>query len=110
MQIKKKSQELDKKTIFRMTESDSTVKMSDADGQVLEIAAWILYDDVNGKGEQVEVLSILTTEGEIYATISDTFKKKFSKMVDVFGSELDKIKIVSGTSKKGLGYISCDVV
>ena len=81
--------------------------MSDADGQVLELDAWALYEDVNSKGEAQEVLSLLTKDGDVFATISETFKREFEKMADHFKERLVKIKVISGTAKNGRTYITC---
>lgn len=94
--------------IYKLTMDSKGGKMSDAAGQILDIAAWALYEDADTKtGEMREVLSILTVQGDVVSTISATFKKDFLKMVDVFGEELKKIEVITGVSKNNRTYVTC---
>ena len=107
MNILKTSRELTDEEVYLLCMQSSVNKMSDADGQVLELDAWALYEDVNSKGEAQEVLSLLTKDGDVFATISETFKREFEKMADHFKERLVKIKVISGTAKNGRTYITC---
>lgn len=100
---------LTNKQRYLLTMSNRAQKMSDCEEQIVEIAAWALYEDQDSKtGEMKEILSILTADGDVLATISPTFKKDFLNMVDAFGDELQKIRIVAGNSKNGRKYITCE--
>lgn len=111
MKIIEASKNLTPKEIYNLTMSPTTQKMKSLIGQRVEITAWALYEDVNKKtGELQEVLSIITPEGEIFATNSPTFKEDFSDMFQLFrdmGEEVHAITVTSGTSKSGREFITC---
>lgn len=107
MNILKTSRELNDEEVYLLCMQANVNKMSDAEGQVLELEAWALYEDENARGETNEVLAILTKDGDVFGTISATFIKEFNKMADHFKDRLLKIKVVSGTTKNGRQYISC---
>ena len=111
MEIIKTSRDLTIREKYAMTKGANVRKMSDCAGVVLEIEAWALYKDWNEKDQKDnEILSILTKDKEIFATISETFKREFFDMWDMFvssGETLDEIAIVSGTSKAGRPFITC---
>lgn len=105
---KASTENLTNEQIYLLTMNNRAQKMSDADGQVLTIAAWALYQDEDYMTNDVkEILSILTEEGEVFATVSSTFKRDFLKMADVFGEELKKIQVITGRSKNGRTYVTC---
>lgn len=106
--LKHYPEELRNKEIYKLTMDTKAQKMSDAAGMVLTIQAWAIYEDADTKtGEMREVLSILTPDGDVYSTISPTFKKDFLKMAEVFGEELKKIEVVTGVSKNNRTYVTC---
>ena len=111
MEIIKNSNGLDRKKAYQLMHAMSTRKMLDAVGSILEIDAWVLYADVDTKtGEAKEVLTI-ESEGEIFGTISKTFLRDFSDIVDAFGDEPElSIKVVDGMSKAGRQFITCEIV
>ena len=102
-------EELSKKQSYDLTMNPKTQKMLDAVGTVLDIAAWCHYKDNNGKdGAEQDIMSILTPEGEIYATNSETFRKDFFRMVDLFGPDgVDCVEVITGTSKAGRPFVDC---
>lgn len=106
--IKTYPEQLSNKQKYALTMSPKTQKMKDAKGTVLEIAAWAVYTDTDKEGEERQVLSILTPEGETYATNSATFADDFGKMLEVFGpQDLTAIEVISGMSKNGREFITC---
>lgn len=111
MKIFETSKNMTPKEIYNLTMSPATQKMKSVIGQRIEISAWVLYEDVNKKtGEAHEVLSIITPEGETFATNSPTFKADFSDMLQLFhdmGEEVHAITVTSGTSKAGREFITC---
>ena len=80
--------------------------MKDCAGQVLKVDAYCLYEDVNGKGDQVTLLSIMS-DGEVFTTSSETFIDAFNGMIDVFGEEIPDIQVLEATSKNNRSYITC---
>jgi len=110
MKIIQKSKELTPQEIYFLTMSPSVQKMSDQDTQIIEVSAFALYEDENGKGETQEILAIMTPDKEVFATNSATFKNDFKKMYELFdslGVQVQSIKVVSGTSKNDRTFYTC---
>lgn len=105
--LKKMPQNLeeDKVTLYRLTK-DICNKMKDCAGQRLSVEAYCLYEDVNTKGDQVTLLSIMS-EGVVYTTSSQTFIDAFNDMIEVFEDDIPDIEVVEGTSKNNRSYITC---
>ena len=109
MEILKKSKELTTEEMYYLTMSPDTQKMSDNIGQVVDIEAWIIYQDINKDGEMQKILSILTPEGETLATNSSTFMGDFERLMDLFSQNNETVKrveIISGTSKAGRQFVT----
>lgn len=81
-------------------------RLSTCEGQVLDVAAWCLYEDEDRKnGEIRRLLSIETPEGEVYTSNSSTVISEFLKLVDMFGADgVEAVEIISGMSKNGRKY------
>lgn len=108
MEILAANKELTKKEIYFLTKAQDTIKMTEAVDQVIEMTAWAIYKDHNSDGEEVELFSMRTMEGETYATNSPTFIAAFRDILDVFTpEEIVKLKVMSGTSKNNRTYITC---
>lgn len=68
------------------------------------------YANYNDSDKDVEVLSIVDGDGIVYSTVSETFKRNFWDIVDIFGDEDFTIKKISGTTKSGRQFVNCDLV
>lgn len=111
MEVTKKFPEnMDARTQYKLIKSPETKKMSDAVDSVLEVKAWMSYSDVDSKtGEVREILAIETVDGELFGTISATFRREFADIVNFFGDDVGAIKVVGGKSKAGRDFITCTV-
>ena len=110
MKIIQTSKELTAQEIYFLTMSPTVQKMSDAENQIIEVAAWVVYEDLNSKDEMQSILSIKTPENEIFATNSATFREDFVKMNELFnsmGETVSAIKVTSGKSKADRKFITC---
>ena len=108
--IKKFPEDMDGRTAYKLMKSPEVKKMSEAEGSILEIESWIHYNSPDREtGEVKEVIAIATPDGELFATISNTFREEFLDMVNYFGSDLGSIKVIGGTSKAGRKYITCSI-
>lgn len=110
MKITRTSKELTVKEKYMLTKAPTVQRMKNCVGQRIEIDAYAFYTDVNKDGEETEILSVLTPEGEVFATNSPTFKKDFLDMVDMFadsGEEIKAVRVVGGKSKAGRDFITC---
>ena len=102
--------ELDQRTIYKLMKSPDVKKMSDAEGSLLEVAAWIAYTDTDSRtGEVREILALMTTDGEMFGTVSGVFQREFKDMTKFFGDDVGTIKVISGQSKAGRNFITCSV-
>lgn len=110
MTIKEQFGEISKKDLYKMTKAETT-SVRDAVGVELKVSKYVIYDDVNSRGESVNVLSIMADDRSVYSTISETFKQRFMDIVETFGDELPEtpILITEGTSRNGRQYASCTI-
>ena len=108
--IRKFPEDMDGRTAYKLMKSPEVKKMSEAEGSILEITAWIQYNSPDKEtGEIKEVIAVETVDGELFATISNTFREEFLDMVEWFGADLGSIKVIAGTSKAGRKYITCSI-
>ena len=106
--IKTFPEELSNKKLYDLTLSPKIQKMSENAGAVLEVAAYCFYEDEDNDGRSRALLSVLTPEGESFATNSPTFMDDFSRTIDMFGPDgVTAIEIVPGISKAGRKFITC---
>ena len=108
MKVTEKSREFSKVEEYLLTISKNAHSLKDVpDNTAIPVNGYLVYEDVNSRGEEVEILSIITTDNEVYSTQSATFKKSFKDMFSMLdGIEFSLIK-VSGTTKAGRPYIDC---
>ena len=113
MEILKSTQGLKAADIYSMTKGSGIMKMQDAKGEVLNVAKYVLYKDLNTEGKEQDVLAVETAQGVRYATNSKTFIRNFFDILDTFsgmGEEFGMAFLVgSGTSKNGREYLCCDI-
>lgn len=89
--------------------SQQTTQIKDLeDGTEINIDYWALFTD-DSKETESEVLTIVDKNGVVYATISDTFKKNFFRMVEIFDDEEFAIVKISGETKNGRDFVNCDL-
>lgn len=108
MKIIEKSREFTKVEEYLLTLNRAMISVKDIeDDTTIEVSAYCLYEDVNSKDEEVEILTILTPNNEVYCTQSATFKRSFKDMFDMMDGKSFSIKKVSGTTKAGRPYVDC---
>ena len=108
MEIIVTNKELTKQEMYFLTKAQDVMKMKDAVDSIVELSAWVIYTDVNADGEEVELFSMRTVDGETYATNSATFIRAFRDILDIFApEEITKLKIMSGTSKNNRQFVTC---
>lgn len=110
MKIINASKELSAAERYHLTMSPAIQKMKDVKGANVSISAWCIYEDNDKDGKTQTILSILTKDGEIFATNSPTFISDFFKMWGLFsecGETVNSINVISGFSKANREYITC---
>lgn len=108
--IRKSSEELTVKQIYDLTKSPEIQRVSDNEGALVQVDAWVLYTDTDKDGNTQEILSILDNEVGVVATNSATFIGDFIEIVEMCKDgdvEVQHIKISSGTSKAGRKFYTC---
>lgn len=119
MTITDKSRDFSKIETYKMTKANDTISVKDLpDGAKLHVDGYITYDDINGKGEEVHMLSVMGTmdgveKPVVWTCQSATFKTSFFDIWAIFNGEdgLEPFTIVkgSGQSKAGRDFVECGV-
>lgn len=109
--IIEKSENLDARQTFKMTASDNLTKISDCNGRQFDIDAYVIYTDINSRsGEEQEILTFATSDGDIICTNSATVLRKFRTMLECFPLPIKDVIVKSGTSKGGRTYYDLDLI
>ena len=114
MEIIKKTENINAGELYAMTKGPEVRKMQDAKGEVLDVMAFVLYNDDKDDGsDPVTVLSIKTTEGALYATNSKTFIRNFVDILAMYEecgeAQPNLFKVGSARSNAGREYLTCTV-
>ena len=112
VKITNKSQEFSNLEVYNMTKSHKLNTLKNLEnGAKLEVAGFMEWEDINEEtGETTELMSLLTTDGETYVTQSDTFKRDFFDIVEIFEHKFPiMIEHGIGESKAGREYHYCAV-
>lgn len=112
MTIERKSSDtLTKIELYKMTQDPQTISLKNTEDIIIDLAQWVLYTDINSAGNDIEILSMMDTEGKVYATNSSTFIASFTKALDFFeGESFSKIQVIHGQSKSGRNYVDCSII
>ena len=105
MTVIKTNRDLTPTELYKLTRDAKGCKMSHALGS-LTVDAYAIYNEQNNLGEMQEVLAILTKEGDVFRTISETFKREFNAIAEIFGDDLPAIQVVNGKTKAGRDFIT----
>lgn len=106
------SRELTKVEQYKMTLGREITVLKDVpDGTMIDVDAFCEYIDVKEDGSEVELLSILDKDGQVYSCQSATFRRSFSDICDIMIDENSladfSIKKLSGVTKAGRPFIDC---
>ena len=99
--------ETDRVLKYKLTRSPETMKMSTLAGQRIDVKHYCIYDDdkIDKNGNEVKntILTLMTVEGEIFGTNSESVRKEFLNILEIFEDDLTDgyipIRIIQGTSK-----------
>lgn len=107
---------LDKKQVYQATHSTCTTLQTLPDGTVLHVDSFLVYKDVNNRGEEVEVTVVFDkSANEHYATISQNVRNCITSYVEFMGAELDENKgfdltFVRAKTKAGRDFLNASIV
>lgn len=111
MQVLEQNKELTKEELYFLTKAQDVQKMAEAVDSILDLTAWCIYLDHNSDGEEVELFSMRTTDGETFATNSSTFIRAFREILDIFSpEEVKRLKVMNGVSKNNRTFVTCTYV
>ena len=105
------NKELTKEEKYFLTKAQDVQKMTEAVDQTLDLVAWAIYTDVDKDGKEVELFSMLTEDGDKFATNSSTFIGAFREILDIFEpEEVKRLKVLNGVSKNNRTFVTCAYV
>ena len=103
----------DKREIYRLTKSKSEMVQTAPDGMSVPVAKWGLYNDPkeqkDGTVKDNVVLSFIDKAGVKYSTVSATFIREFTDIVDIMGDDPFAIILIHGKAKSGKDFVSCEL-
>ena len=104
------SKELNKIERYQLTMSKDSCSVKDIpDGTAFKVVAFCVFTEVKKEGDTPkEIFSMLTDEGKVYGTQSNTFRRSFGDIAALFedGEPVPVIKL-SGKTKAGRDYVDC---
>lgn len=111
MNIIAKSGNLTMAEMYRLTKSPDVAKLTTMKNQELEIARFIVHEDVSTAGEPITVAAFETEQGEVFATNSPTFTRDFLDILTMCNEAGEpaphRIKVHPKMGKSGREYIQC---
>lgn len=111
MNIIAKSGNLTMAEMYRLTKSPDVAKLTMMKNQELDIARFIVHEDVTNSGEPITVAAFETEQGEVFATNSPTFTRDFLDILTMCKEAGEpaprRIKVLPKMGKSGREYIQC---
>lgn len=111
IEIKEKSRDFDKVEIYLMTSAPDIIPIKDVeDNTKIEVAGYIIFDDVkvrDGVEEISTILSLITPNKEVYSCQSRTFRESFMQIFKLMDGDPFAVKKISGKTKNNRDYINC---
>lgn len=102
-----------KALMYKLTRSSGCMVQDVADGTSVKVRAYCLYNDVklgrDGSQRENIVLSFIDEAGKKYSTISATFIREFTYILDLMGNEPFSVLIVHGTTNGGKNFVTCEL-
>jgi len=104
-----KSREFTKVEEYLMTVAPSIRSLKDVeDNTVIPVAGTLNFlDTKEDTNEEVEVLSIITPDKQVYSCQSKTFKRSLYDIQSIMGDQPFSIIKISGKTNAGRDYINC---
>lgn len=98
--------------LYKLTHGKSgktATKLNDEElERIYPVTAYLLYEDVNQKGENVNLLSILSGDFVVTAQ-SATLKRSFFEILEIVGNRHFSIKFTDGKTKSDRRYMDCEL-
>lgn len=94
---------------YDMFESPDRSAVKDNDGKVVTINKYAIFEEYDSHGDVMRLLTMLTTENEVYVTSSPAFIRTFERIAELANrSQLDTfaIEFRKATSKNNREYMT----
>ena len=93
---------------YLMTLDRSIKSLKDVkDNTSIPVAGYLTFTDEKENGDNVDILSIITPDNEVFSCQSATFKHSFDNISSIMHGKQFSIIKLSGTTKNGRPYIDC---
>lgn len=76
------------------------------DGDVISVTGYLEFIDEKDDGTTTELMSIITTDNDVYTTQSETFKRSIKNIESVMQFPFP-VKKISGQTKAGRNFVDC---
>lgn len=108
MEIIKKSRELSKVELYKMTMDAGIRSMHNMDdGTLIDVDAVVTFVDTKNNGEEVTITSVMDKKGNVAAFQSETFRRSLENIMDIMDGDPFSIIKESGKTKSGRDFINC---
>lgn len=99
-----------KRMLYALTRGENRLVKDLSDSENVTPVCWVEFHDTNARGEEHDVLAVMTEEVGVVSTISETFKREFYDMWYLMDGETFQFHTVHGTTKAGREYVTCTMV
>lgn len=101
---------MSKVDVYRLTKSPAVMKMSNVpDDEEITVSKWCTYEEADAKNPET-INTILAIADDVtgccYATNSETFRRSFGEITDIFGNDGFTISVMHGVSKNDRDFIT----
>ena len=108
MEIVKKSRELTKVELYKMTMDAGITSMNHVDdGTLIDVYAVVTFTDTNSNNEEVKITSVMDKGGNVFAFQSETFRRSLENIMSIMDGDDFSIIKESGKTKSGRDFINC---
>lgn len=110
MKIIKTSEGLTFEQFQELSRGEHLDNLSESGLEFLDLAAWALFDDLNGDGSVTRVLAVKDSDGAVVVTVSNPFITEFTNLLDMcdaYGRKLESVRILHGLTKAGQEFLTC---
>lgn len=110
MEIIYTNKELDKRSIYKHTRASAISLKDIEDGTIIHPVEVCVYNDVNSKGEDTTITSIVDEGGTHYATNSKFFREEVLYILNLLAGDDFEIIVRKQQSKGGRTFVTCELV
>nr|DAW20223.1 MAG TPA: ssDNA binding protein [Caudoviricetes sp.] len=107
IRINTQSKDFNEVEQYLMTLDRAIVSLKNVeDDTSIPVAGYLTFTDEKDNGD-VDILSIITPDNEVFSCQSATFKRSFDNIVNIMHDKPFNVIKISGTTKAGRPYIDC---